>query len=358
MSDARVLIQESIAKNKALLQTLSKTDYAPPALEQHKVFLDDLKRALERSKRELAAHDRKVKAEHEDHEKISSSNFRKFLFKATGQGTKFVEKASKEEREYFEALQKFHEEEKVNRNLISRVAEAEKVLEELENVAKLNSDTQRQLDDLYLSVFSGPTPQFPGDDERENKTNAALQSYRVAKIAAEAESQVVQMLTSAATSMRISLRAMDDSLSASRMDIFGAGSWADMMERDALAVAERNVYDAKMMVMQAQRFSPHVGNFPRVNFVQQSFLGDVVFDNIFSDLAMHDKLKEGAMGFQKVSAWVQEQLKQAQGRRDIAIQDLKQRESELNDARKDLQKFRESVFEMVANDQPPPRYEP
>ena len=353
MADVKTLVQESAARNRDLLKTLAQTDHAAPALEQHKRFLKGLKNDLENSTHRRANYDRSRKAELKDHEDYTNSHFRKFLFRATGNSGKFQERASKEEREYFEALQKFHEEEKINASLAARVAEAERVLEELEAVAKVNTETQRQLDDLYFAIFSGPTPQFPGDDERESKSNQALQVYHNTRVKSEAESQVVQLLTTAAMSMRKSLDAMEDALSASRMDMFGGGTMADFMERNALSQAERYVHDAQIRVMQAQQVSPAVGGFPRVRFVQQSFVGDILFDNIFSDMAMHEKLKDGKMEFQMASVWVHDQLQAAKERQRMATEELRGRQDDLESARRDLQRFREGVFERVANGELP-----
>jgi hypothetical protein len=366
MSDLKVQIQANSAKNKSLLETLAETDHAAPALEQHRRFLESLKWDLEQSSSRRARYDNARKAELRDHEDWSTSRFKKFAYRATGQGTKFQERASKEEREYFDALQKLHEEEKIHASLTSRVAEAQAALGELENVAQINGETQRKLDALYASIFEGPTPQFPGDDEREARSNQAQQAYHGARVRYEADGQVVKLLNSAVRSMQTSLRSMEDALSASRADIFGVGgSMADMMERNHLSQAERYVHDAQLQVMQAQKISPHVGDFPRVAFVQQSFLGDVLFDNVFSDMAMHDKLKDGRMDFERASVWAHDQLAAARDRHRAAGDELKARQGDLENARRDLQKFREGVFERVVggglqanNGERPPSYAP
>jgi hypothetical protein len=350
MSDIKPRIKESVATNKALLATLTRTDHAAPALEQHKRFLATLKSDLNLSTRNLRSYEERRKKELKEHEDYRDSHFKKFVYRATGKSGKFAERASKEEREYLDVLQKLHTEETVNAEMKARVAEAETVLRELEEELGTNRDAQRRLDELYQSIFSGPTPQFPGDDEREARSDRALQAYHDTRVRVEAETQVMDILNQAATDMRYALSAMEEALSHSRMDMFGGGSFSDMMERDSLNQAERRAQSAQMHVMRAQRISPSgVGNFPNLRFVERSFWGDIVFDNIFSDMEMHERIKDGRVEFQRGAEWVRAQIEAANDRSQVAKMDLRDREAELEAARRDLQKFREDVFEKVAN---------
>ncbi|KAI9149463.1 hypothetical protein HJFPF1_11516 [Paramyrothecium foliicola] len=354
MSDpTKQLIENSIAANKALVATLAETDYAPPALEQQKRLLAELKAELDRSTKNIPWLKHKQACELRDHEGYRDSHFKKFLFKATKRSDKFAERAEKEEREYFEALQKLHNEEKLSENLKARIPEIEAVLPELEEKARINKDAQRRLDDLYFSIFTGPTPQFPGDDERETRSNQALQAYHDARVRVEADDQVLEIMSEVWNNLKRSLGHMEEALDASRLDMFGGGTMADLMERNALSSSERQITQAQMLVLRAQRISNHVEDFPRFRFVEHSMLGDIVFDNIFSDMEFHDKLKEGRLEVQRLVVWGQEQVKKATDKKNVSAQQLRQREAELESARKDLQKFREGIFEKVASGQVP-----
>jgi hypothetical protein len=140
---------------------------------------------------------------------------------------------------------------------------------------------------------------------------------------------------------------MEEALSCSRMDMFGGGSLTDMMERNALSQAEVLVAQCQTDIAQAQRMSPAVQPLPPVNIAKGSLMSDVFFDNIFTDMAFHDKIKASMAELQVAAGMLTAQYDDARQRYKGMEQELKVVAKALEDSRVALQKAREFAFEQV-----------
>ncbi|KAH7318301.1 hypothetical protein B0I35DRAFT_239647 [Stachybotrys elegans] len=348
MADIKERIKQASSRNTSLLDTLSRTDYAGPALEQQRQFLGELKAELQRSNAKLKTLNNKRIVEQSEHKRYRDSHVKRFMYRATGQSAKFTEKASKEEREYYEVLQDIQEETAINGNLEIQIADAEKALRTLEADADTHNKAQQDLDSLYTSIFSGPTPQFPGEDEKEHRASSAVQQYNDTRQKSEAENYAIGLLYEASKHLERARGQVEAALSYSRMDMFGGGAAADIAERDAVSQAEYSVHQAQMAVVRASRSSPYVKELPSINFAKGSIISDVVFDNIFTDYEFHQKLKASAEELLRVVNALNSQINETRQRVDSLARELQQRETELRESRFDLQKFRENAFAQVA----------
>ncbi|KAK3986068.1 hypothetical protein QBC44DRAFT_333930 [Cladorrhinum sp. PSN332] len=341
-------IRQASAKNKELLRVLTETDHAKPALDQQRRLIADLEREAAESDKRVAAVDRKRKKEFKDHEKYRDSVLRRFAYKATGRAEKFAAKAAKEETEYFSALQEEHRETQLNSDVKGQLDAARNVAKDLEAQVRRHGDMQTELDNLYNSIFAGSTPGFPAEDEKERISNNTLQAYHDARTTLEAETHALRLLQEAQQRMRASLYAMEEALSHSRRDMWGGGTFTDMMERNALNRAEREAMAAQMLVMQAKRMSPHVGDLPDVRINQGNLMMDVFFDNIFTDMAFHEEIKRSKATVVRAALVMDGLVGDANRRRHEVESGLRRKEKEMQDARVALQRERELAFEAVS----------
>lgn len=341
-------IQAAASQNSHLLSILSETDYAPPALGQHKRYIADLEGEIQKLDRSIKSLETKRAQELKDHEKYRDSTMKRFAYKVSRRTEKFEAKASKEEREYFDVLQEEHRAKESRKDLGQRLDEANSARSNLEGVAGRHNQAQQELDALYDSIFEGPTPGFPEEDERERSAGDALSRYHNLRTQTEAEGQSVQILGQAQRKMKAAMASMQDALSASRMDMFGGGTMSDMMERSALSKAETLYAQCQTDIAQAQRMSPAVQPLPPVNIAQGSLMSDVFFDNIFTDMAFHDKIKQSMVELQRAAAALDQQADLARQRHDGSSKELSQLSRSLEDSRVALQKARELAFERVA----------
>lgn len=228
-------------------------------------------------------------------------------------------------------------------------ADALEVQQNLKQECGRRTTAQSELDTLYASIFQGPTPSFPEEDDAERNVESALQTYNTTCAKLEADRQVEHILGAASKRIGSSLNYIEEALDASRLDMFGGGSGADLMERSALHKAEMNVVQAQMMVAQAQRISPEVQDLPAVHIDQGNLFGDILFDNIFSDMEFHDKIKDSRAEVQRCAQVLGVQLTAAKERCHASEQLSEVQSNSLKNAREELQKVRQVLFKHLAD---------
>ncbi|KAG7139855.1 hypothetical protein HYQ45_003294 [Verticillium longisporum] len=353
MTSIQSQIEAAASKNSELLSILRETDHAPPSLLQQTRLLQDLTTELQSSAKRCRDLERRRESELKDHEKYRDSVTRRFLHKAVGRSNQFADKAAKEEREYFDVLQAAQRETSLHDSLKEQADQAQQVKTDLEQQVARHRDAQRALDELYGGIFAGPTQGFPEEDRKEQDGNQALQAYHEHRGKVEAEQHVIQLLSQGMQKLKYALEKMESALSHSRMDMFGGGSMADAMERSSLRKAEQAVAEARMQVLRAQRMSPFVGDLPDVDIAQGNIISDVVFDNIFTDMQFHDKIKASRESVRKCATVMNQLGSDAKGRLNALEDELREKEGVLESTRLALQKEREAVFERVLGGQLP-----
>ncbi|KAI1134491.1 hypothetical protein F5Y05DRAFT_206529 [Hypoxylon sp. FL0543] len=342
-------IKEAAPRNRELLTILSETDHAPPTLEQHRRFINDLNNELTTIQRRIAVLDKQRLKEFKEHKKYRDSVMKRFAYRVSGKTDKFEAKAEKEEQEYFAVLQQERQAKEQEENIREMRSKALEVQSDLEADAIRHAEAQQELDNLYDSIFQGPTPAFPEEDRSEQNTEIALQAYHDSRVSVEAESQVISLLTEANERLRKALIYTNEALSHSRMDMFGGGTFSDFMERNALDKAESQVGQMISLVRQAQRISQHVRNLPSVSIAHGNLLGDVFFDNIFSDMIFHERIKDSWSDLQRAQESLRDQIGLANSRYQVAEQNMNAHAAALKLAREELQRARERIFERITS---------
>lgn len=348
MTAIQVKLQAAATTNNSLLATLSATDYAAPALAQQTAYISDLTAALKKADKDIAALGAARKKELKDHEKYRDSVMRRFAYKVSRKEAAFAEKAAVEEREYFEALQKEHRANEERRALLASLDEAQIARTRLVDTAGEHDAAQKELDALYDGIFAGATPAFPAEDEAEEIVRRAQVKYGEAGAQKERAHQVLDLMQEAGMNMARAKQSIERALSCSRMDMFGGGAMADMMERSALGEAETQMQSVHRLVAQACRMAPQtVKPLPVTDIAQGNLMSDVFFDNIFTDMAFHDKIKQSQVGLQTTSRVLDQQIQAAR----LSLRDFQDAEgvasAELASARDALQKQRQKAFESV-----------
>lgn len=99
-----------------------------------------------------------------------------------------------------------------------------------------------------------------------------------------------------------------------------------------------------MLVDQASRTSPEVHPLPSVNIAQGSLMSDVLFDNIFTDMQFHEKIKQSQSELERAERDLQAQRSNAEQRYSSLNGQLLQQAQGLESARVALQRVREDAF--------------
>lgn len=341
-------ILSAASENSSLLAALAETDYAAPALRQQHAYLIELKKEITANDVQQQKLSAKTKAELKDHEKYRDSTVRRFAYRVGGKKEKFQEKASKEEKEYFDAVTAEFRAKQLRATLDANLKEAEKTRQELERVASQHDDFQKRLDDLYNSIFSGPTPDFPQEDEKEQLVAQIKSEFDQAQSTLSIESQTISILHEANNAMRQALSNMNAALSMSELDLIGfGGSYADLAERNHLSMAQSQMSTVHVLVNSASRLSPAVHPLANVEVAQSNFISDVVFDNVFSDYNFHKKIQASKQELDREASNLAAQLQAAQQREQASRRTLNETKERLEGARRSLQETRMQAFQSI-----------
>lgn len=349
MANVQQQIQEASSKNTALLKTLTETDYAPPSLAQQEKYIKDLESDLQESESTIAKLETQRKRQLSEHEQYRDSHFKRFAYRMGGKSDEFDAKASKEERAYFDAIQQEHAAKEHKNALESYLAEARSKRDGLKKPAADNAKAQKELDDLYHSIFSGQTPAFPEEDLAEQEFTQAQEAYTTAQSNSSSEHTAVDLLVKARVQLRRARGHMTDAHSASTFDVLGGGMLTDMVERDSLSKAQDQMVSVTRLVKQAQQQSQAVQPLPETQIANGDMMGDVLFDNIFSDLRFHDQIKQSQGDVNRTMQELDGQIGQARQRAEQLDKQLDEVGKKLKAARERLQKEREKAFEKASN---------
>ncbi|KAH6912063.1 hypothetical protein BKA70DRAFT_1266442 [Coprinopsis sp. MPI-PUGE-AT-0042] len=355
--ETREAIVQSADYHSELLSTISQLEYVVPSLKQHNAYVGDLENQIKNSEKKLKDLEAKTKKEKKEHEAIRDSTAKRLTAKLTGRKAKYEEKTEKEEREYIEALQNEMVEKDQKHMLDQLLAEAQTVKHELEEKLKKYDAAKKEVDLLYARIFDGPSQSFPDEDRLEYETMEAQKRYEQLQNTLNGESQAADLLARACVTMDRCQGSMSEALRYSKYDMWGGGTMTDYMERNALTQAQMSASRADSLVEQAVRISPNVRQVGRVNIPAGSIISDVFFDNIFTDMAFHEKIQNGAAQVLRANRELQEERNKAIHRRDAVGRDVGGAAQHLESRRKELFSMRKAIFESIAAGLPkPPSY--
>lgn len=102
------------------------------------------------------------------------------------------------------------------------------------------------------------------------------------------------------------LRRLDDASGTSTFDVVGGGLLTDMVERGQLEEAERLGWQVQQHL---DRFAAELRDIgivvdPKVPTVDTGAFMDTFFDNVFTDLAKHDRINQSKRGVEQLLHWL------------------------------------------------------
>ena len=343
-------IQAASERNTALLHILSETDHAKPSLYSQKAYISDLEQQLSAITKRLSDLDKRRERDLKDHVKYRDSVFRRFAYKASGKRERFEEKAQKEEKEYFEGMQESQVKSDTKKQLESLLSEANRQCRQLEEESQRHDTAQRELDGLYNSIFNGPNPNasFPEEDRLERESNDALGQYHQMRQYLESEKRALDLLKGSQREMNLALRHLSSALSYSTWDMWGGGTMVDMMERNELSSAQKQYSAVLTLHREAQYTSSNVGPLPMVKVAMGNIMSDVFFDNIFTDMAFHEKIKQSDMECRRAAGVLNSEIEKAQTRVNDGLREMNQKATRLEESRVALQHRRTEIFRSIA----------
>lgn len=359
------VLRATAADNDRLLKIIHETDYAPSALRQCNNYVVNLEKDIlvqEKLLRDTKITIAREEAEHKDYQ---TSHVKRLVYRLGGKREKFEQKASKEEQDWVEAVQRGFEVQKKLDLLNQNLAEATKTSADMENVAATYKQAESELDSLYKSVFQGPTPDIPGEDQQEAAVYQASTEFSWAQGNVEKGKQVQNLLTGAMKFLDEAARDVEDARSNAKMDAFGFDStFMDIAEANALTRVRQNVGQAEMLVSHARSMEPLIGNIGDVVHAQHHFISEVLFDNVFSDKKKYDEIKQSQASIMKAKNSLENMIQATNERLEAAVAETMTARQALEEKRLQLQQIRAEAYQKAARGElvpaviggPPPSY--
>ncbi|TVY16698.1 hypothetical protein LARI1_G003900 [Lachnellula arida] len=348
MSTTYTAILAAAADNARLLKTLSETDYAFSALQQNNSHITTLKKEAVQEEWLLKKRSQTVAKEYREHVEYKSSHLKRLAYQLGGKKEQFEAEACKEEREWLEAVQRElnvkNSLEQIRRNL----ADAVSTNADLHAAAAIHSSAQAELDALYSSVFDGPTPDVPGEDEKEAEVVAAEGTSNALQLSFTAENKAHAVLLDAHNYLIRAQAKIEDALTAARAAAWDGGNHA-AAKSNALRKAHLHVSEVEILMLQARRVQPLIKPIGKMEIPELRFMTDVVFNDFSSNRNVKERIKEA----QRMLALAKQNLKREL---DAAKDRIAVTEGELNNARRilgkkkeELQQIRAAAFDRVAS---------
>lgn len=373
MSQLTQALQHAAARNRELLATLAQTDHSSAALAQTVAFISDLEKQIKTTQQQLRVLHRTTEDERKDHLSYRDSTFKRYAHKLGGKkgAAKFDTRREKEEREFMEAWQKEREGEERLEELKHALNTAAAEKPRLENDKARHESAQQELDAMYFSIFSGPTPEVPGEDQMEQTVQQAKQWFEQCQYNFNTEKAAGEALRRVEQRLKVANMNINNALDSSRMDMFGVGgTFADMMERDALSQAQVAISESLRHMDEARRLQPQINALRDIHIDNGHMMGDIFFDNIFSDMQQHERIKASSSQLAAAQTQLQTEIRCQLDRAEGAKAQLNQAKENVEGARTELQSIRAEAFERLAGgsgygyeganmgiaDAPPPAY--
>ncbi|CZT12309.1 uncharacterized protein RAG0_16181 [Rhynchosporium agropyri] len=359
MTSIHERVQAASAQNTNLLKTISETEYSVAAHQQATQYINALRKDIADHEDKLKEMNRHVDKEYADHKKFRDSHMKRLAFKLGGKKEKFQADASREEKEWLDAVATQLKTKQGLEHLNVNLADATKMSSEFRGVIELHNHAKSELDALYKSLFDGPTPDILEEDEREEDVARAENNYHTVALRLSTEKHARNILTEAEKFLAKALGDISDAESHATMDMWGVGgTFAEMAEHSALSQCQQHVSQVEQLISQAQRVQPAVQKIGDMRIAQMNFMSNVVFDNIFSDMHMRERIQESGNQLKAARTALQRELGASDRRRDDVRKELNALQGVLDKKRVELQDCRKAAFERAAclpgyTDEPP-----
>jgi adenylate kinase family enzyme len=178
----RRTIEDGASRNSDLLAVLGDTEYAISATQNLERKLAILAAEIKTQEEAVLRLSSASQAENDRRRSYKNAigRLRKLYYALTGMRRKFDERAMEAEQAYFQALREQAQEEGREGALKHDLEGIEQESRDLSVTVEQHAAAHKALDKLYDSIFAGPTPGFPDEDDQENTHKRRKETYKQA----------------------------------------------------------------------------------------------------------------------------------------------------------------------------------
>ncbi|KAI9729022.1 MAG: hypothetical protein M1828_000107 [Chrysothrix sp. TS-e1954] len=241
-------ISSSSSKNSELLRTLSDTMTAPSELSRVNLDLEDLRKLLTEQEATVKKLSNNSKKDYKQHKKYRDSVISRFVYRLAKKPKEFDAKAMKEEKMYFESLQEQQKAESRRSELQVNIKDKEQTEKGLKVTAARHDEAHAKLDQLYQKIFTGPNPEFPEEDVREETFKKANMAYKNAKEKYKTATENIKLFNRAAVVLRQARAHVQNARDDLEYSIFGVSDY----HFDALARSQSKLLEISNIVAETK----------------------------------------------------------------------------------------------------------
>ncbi|KAF9027828.1 hypothetical protein BDZ89DRAFT_1133960 [Hymenopellis radicata] len=302
-------ILENASAYTCIQASLAELRHVPTVLKTQSQKLKTLEKELSRTIVDVRQLDEATRKQRDEHEQMRDATARKLAYKLAGKKEKFEEIASKEERDYVDAL---------NRQVVARRRQEELEMDITKAKAEHNELTGKMnsydilKDDLWNlceSVFEGQND--PRDTELKEQLFHAEVTQELFTRQDANDRHVVTILQQAEDKMKVChTKIMKEVFEQTRGDVYGSSAKSDKAKRNNLREARALGDEAIALIRTAQNATAEVqdiGEFvvPQVSVRLEAFFLQTVFEIPFRSamgesgeqvIVAHKRLKEELTG--------------------------------------------------------------
>lgn len=265
-------------------------------------------------------------SEHKDVERLEGRSLAAFVYYALG---KKEEKLDAERREYYAARVRYDAAARELEAIQEDIAATEEDLQDLANCEELY---QQKLEEKRQAIAAAGTLDAEKLLQQQHSLNALLDEERELEEAIEAGTHALHTVHSAVNNLK-------DAESWGTFDFLGGGLITDMAKHEKLDAAQQSI---EQLQIDLQHFNTELADVPiradmQVTIDAMLKFSDIFFDNIFTDAAVLDRIRESYAQIDRT--------------RDQILGVLRQLQTRLEDVHHKIAVSRSVLEQMILNTQ-------
>lgn len=334
--------------HEQLLRALEEVDSAHARLTQNLLYIRDLDAQIAAGTQTCKKARYNAVVESIGYERYRDSHVRKYAYKMTGRGNKWDKYKSKEEQEYLEALQKQKDAEEDLGMAKQLRAEARAQTKVLEKEMQRHGVLLRELDGLYDALFAGATGEFADVGEKMERLNVAQRIYDEQKPVIPHERQILDLLRHINEQANVACDRLDEAETASLADLGGGGGYISSMKRENLKKTAEEIKKLRSLQHELTTVAPDIPALATVEVVSPgSATTEILFDNVFTDMDAHTRIKKASRQLDATMRQVQDLLREKEAYFKQLTKDFEKAEGDRDAARADLHHAALEAFRKV-----------
>ena len=165
-----------------------------------------------------------------------------------------------------------------------------------------SNQLKAQLDALLERVFSGPTPEFPDEDQLESDVARCLGYLNDATRDFPMYQNILGLLSQAESEAQQAVNALSQAGNMNTVDMFSDSRGVDLMKQSMIQRGREHGDRCNMVLNQCRQVMPGLPGLANINLSGTDLFLDVIFDNIFtfSIVAVMESCEDDGFAF---STW-------------------------------------------------------